>query len=70
MQPDDPALYPDIPASAGARGDLATFVYYAGPLPGTTDASANFPAWAAPATRAWFALALQHAIDSYWGGTP
>jgi len=69
-QPDNPANYPNIPISAGGRGDLATFVYYAGPIPGTASASGDFPDWTGPATRAWFALALQQAIDSYWGGTP
>jgi hypothetical protein len=69
-QPDDPALYPGVPASSGARGDLATFVHYAGPLPDTAATDADWPDWFTPATRAWFALALQQAIDSYWGGTP
>ncbi|MFN8535960.1 MAG: hypothetical protein U0232_00595 [Thermomicrobiales bacterium] len=69
-QPDNPASYPNIPTSAGGRGDLATFVYYAGPIPGTASASGDFPDWTGPATRAWFTLALQQAIDSYWGGTP
>ena len=65
-QPDDPALYRDVPASAGHRVDLATFVHYAGALPDVpTDQS--FATWNEPATRAWFARALWQALDSYFG---
>lgn len=69
-QTDDPELYPSVPASSGARGDLATFAFYTGALPGTTSTAADWPEWSTPATRAWFALALQQAVESYWGGTP
>jgi PKD repeat protein len=65
-QPDNPALYPAVPASAGHRVDLATFAHYAGALP-DVPTDQPFAAWNQPATRGWFARALWQALDSYWG---
>jgi hypothetical protein len=67
QQPDNPALYPNVPASSGHREDLATFVYYAGAVPGT-NATANWDGWNRPSTRAWFAQALWQALGSYMSG--
>lgn len=61
QQPDDPALYPNVLASSGHREDLATFVHYAGVIPGTT-ANADWAAWDQPATRSWFAILLWQAL--------
>jgi hypothetical protein len=61
---DDVRIYPDIPASSGHRLDLVTYVKYAGPLPGTTDARGHFDAWDQATSRAWFALALWQALNS------
>jgi subtilisin family serine protease len=66
-QPDDPALYPNVPASSGHRADLATYVFYAGAVPGT-EPTADWDGWGQPATRAWFALAQWQALQSYLGG--
>ena len=65
-QPDNPALYPNVPAASGHRADLATYVFYAGPVPGT-DPFAAWGAWAQPSTRGWFALAQWQALNSYFG---
>jgi hypothetical protein len=65
-QPDDPALYPNIPAASGHRADLATFVHYAGALPDFPDPGAAFGGWDQPATRAWFARALWQAYSGYF----
>jgi uncharacterized repeat protein (TIGR02543 family) len=65
-QPDDPALYPNVPATSGHRADIATFVYYAGPFPGAPDTTAAWGGWNQPASRAWFAQALWRALDSYF----
>jgi hypothetical protein len=62
-QPDNPALYPTVPASSGARIDLATYVHYAGQLPETSSPTATWPGWNQPATRAWFARALWAALS-------
>lgn len=66
-QPDDPALYPNVPASTGHRQDLATYVHYAGPVRGTATATSDFPAWDQPASRAWFAYVLWRALASDLG---
>jgi len=62
-QPDNPALYPNVPAGSGHRQDLATYTYYAGAVPGTT-ATGAWAGWAQPATRGWFAQALYQAISA------
>lgn len=66
-QPDDGALFPNLPASSGHRSDLATYVHYAA-LPPDTSAGANWDTWDRPASRAWFARALWQALNSYFGG--
>lgn len=66
-QPDDGALFPNLPASSGHRGDLATYVHYAA-LPPDTSAGANWDTWNRPTSRAWFARTLWQALDSYFGG--
>jgi len=66
LQPDDPALYPNVPASSGHRRDLATFVNYAGALP-DFPVGGQFGAWDQPASRGWFARALYQALNSYFG---
>lgn len=52
----------------GGCGDLATYVYYPGAIPGATDTGASWPEWTALAKRAWFAVAFQQAVESYWAG--
>jgi subtilisin family serine protease len=59
-QPDDPALYANVPAGSGHREDLATYHYYVGAAPGTAPAQA-WADWDAPASRGWFAQALYQA---------
>ncbi len=66
-QPDDGALFANLPALSGHRGDLATYVHYAA-LPPDTSAGAGWESWNRPATRGWFARALWQALDSYFGG--
>ncbi|HEY8600863.1 MAG TPA: hypothetical protein VIL85_20670 [Thermomicrobiales bacterium] len=61
-QTDDRRLYPNVPPSSGARGDLATYVHYVGPLLGTTATTEGWDVWAEPVTRAWFAHALWLAL--------
>ncbi len=65
MQPDNPALYPNVPAASGHRQDLATFVHYAGALPGTA-ASGAWVGWDRAATRGWFAQVLWQALNSHF----
>ena len=65
-RPDNAALYTAVPASAGHRVDLATFVHYAGALP-DVPADQPFATWNQPANRGWFARALWQALDSYFG---
>ncbi|MDP9372054.1 MAG: S-layer homology domain-containing protein [Chloroflexota bacterium] len=64
-QPDDPALYPNVPAASGHRQDLATFVRYAGALPGTA-ANGAWADWDRAATRGWFARVLWQALNSHF----
>jgi len=66
-QPDAPALYPELPASSGHQGDLATYVHYAG-LPPATSAD-RWDNWSATATRRWFAQALWQALSSIGGAS-
>lgn len=61
-QADDPRLYPNVPPSSGARGDLATYVHYVGPLLGTATSTERWDVWQQPVTRAWFAHALWLAL--------
>jgi hypothetical protein len=65
-QPDDGSAFPNVPASSGHRGDLATWAYYAGELP-DNGAAEPLAGWNQPATRAWFARALWRALDRHFG---
>ncbi len=65
-QDDDPRLHPNIPASSGHRGDIATYIRYAGPIRGTGATTAAWEGWDLPATRGWFAFVQWQALDSYW----
>ena len=56
---------PGDSGSSGHREDLATFVYYAGAPPGTT-LGGSWATWDTASSRAWFATALWHALDSYY----
>jgi len=60
--PDDPTIYPNIPSSSGHRADIATYVAYAGPLPGAPSTPQQWSGWDQPSTRAWFAMTLWQAI--------
>lgn len=64
-QPDDPALYPTVPGTSGHRADVATWVRYVGPVPGTA-ADPAWSSWDRPSSRGWFALALWTALDTYF----
>lgn len=66
QQPDDPALCPNVPVESGHRPDLATYIHYAGPIPGTAPV-APWDGWSLPATRGWFAEALWQALDRHFG---
>lgn len=57
------AMYPNIPANSGHRQDIVTYVFYAGPLPGTSAVTDPWSAWDQPSTRAWFAQALWQALS-------
>jgi glucose/arabinose dehydrogenase len=59
---DNPAIYPNVPASTGHRLDLVTYVRYVGSLP-DHPANANWASWSAPATRGWFARTLWQALE-------
>jgi glucose/arabinose dehydrogenase len=61
-QADDPAIYPDVPASTNQRLDLVTYVQNAGPLPDYPSDTA-WAGWNDPATRGWFARALWQALE-------
>jgi alpha-tubulin suppressor-like RCC1 family protein len=64
QQPDNPALYTNLPASSGHRADMATYMHYVeGTLPGTSNGSA-WANWAQPATRGWFSEALWNALET------
>ncbi|MGN6810606.1 MAG: S-layer homology domain-containing protein [Thermomicrobiales bacterium] len=58
--------YANVPADSGARGDLATYVYYAGAV---VDRPVNQPwsDWNTPATRGWTARVFWQALTSYYG---
>jgi len=61
-QPDEAALYTNVPASSGHREDLATFVHYAGAIP-DRPATAAWDDWDTPASRGWFARVLWQALE-------
>ncbi|HEY8598883.1 MAG TPA: S-layer homology domain-containing protein [Thermomicrobiales bacterium] len=61
-QPDDGGLYPELPAGSGHRGDVATYVHYAGRFPDAADGT--WTAWQSAATRQWFARTLWQALTS------
>jgi hypothetical protein len=65
-QPDNPAHYPNVPAGSGHRQDLATYVHYAGPVPGTNPA-VSWPGWNQPISRSGFATTLWQALYSHFG---
>ena len=62
QQPDNPSLYPNVPAGSGHRADLATYATYVGLVPGTSSATQGWGDWDQPATRGWFAEALWQAL--------
>ena len=62
---DDPTLYPNIPARLGASPRRADLLPVHRAIPGTTP-DADWATWDQPATRAWFALALWQALDSFF----
>jgi hypothetical protein len=66
-QPDDPSLFPNVPAASGHRADLATFVNNADQPPGVGGWGEPLPGWDQPATRAWFAQTLWLALDRHFG---
>lgn len=67
LRPDDGGVYPNVPVSSGHRQDLATYVYYVGPIRGTASPTADFAGWEQPATRSWFAFVFWQALDSQFG---
>ena len=67
QQPDDDAIYPNVPTFSGHRQDLVTYVHYAGAVRGTGSATEDFAGWDQPATRTWFVFALWQALDSHFG---
>ncbi len=63
QQPDNPALYTNVPTGSGHRSDLATYARYVGGLP-DVGAGASFPGWDQSSTRGWFARALWAALQT------
>jgi endoglucanase len=67
-QPDDPALYPNLPRATAQeqadRRDIATYVHHTAAAGGVPDrpATGAFVGWGEPASRAWFAVALYRAL--------
>ena len=61
---------PDVPVSSGHRSDLATYVYYAGAVPGTSSPNATWANWTSGATRDWFTQALWQALNSRFAIDP
>ncbi len=59
---EDGTMYPNVPANSGHRLDLATFVKYAGLVPGTTSLTANWDVYAQNATRAFSAQVVYLAL--------
>jgi N-acetylneuraminic acid mutarotase len=66
LQADDGTVYPNVPASSGARADLATFFHYAGAVP-DRPAGQPWTDWNTPASRRWCAQLLWQALTSYYG---
>jgi hypothetical protein len=66
QQPENPALYPNIPADSGYRQDTATYVHYAGALPDTSNVNGAWSGWDQLAPRGWFAEAEWRAFNSYF----
>jgi hypothetical protein len=65
---DDPAVYPNVPASSGHRLDLVTFVHNAGPIPDRPMiGNGPWADWASPASRGWFARVLWQALNATLG---
>ena len=64
-QPDNGA-YPNIPGDSGHRVDIATYLHYAGALPGAENTGANWNGWDQPANRGWFAETEWRALNSYF----
>ncbi len=62
-QPDDGSLYPNVPLASGHRADLATYVRYAGAVPGTTPRAA-WGGWNGASPRGWAAQALWQALET------
>ncbi len=62
VQSEAPGLYPNISADSGHLRDLATWVHYLGPVPGTVGGQ-PWPTWNTPATRGWFAQTEWQAIQ-------
>jgi hypothetical protein len=70
-QPAASTLYPDVPASSGARTDLATYTFYAGTVPFATSAAAGgWTNWSQPANRQEVALVTWNALQSRGHKTP
>ena len=65
-QPDNPALFPDVPASSGHRIDIATYYHYIGSIP-EVGSTSQFAAWSQPSNRAWFSEVLWRALNGYFG---
>jgi hypothetical protein len=66
-RPDNAALYPNVPADSGHRIDIATYVYYAGAIPGTSSTGQMWNPYDKEANRAWFAETLWRALDAHFG---
>lgn len=62
----DTGVYSNVPSESGHRIDLATYVYYVGPVPGTDNIGADRTNYADFAPRNWFAEALWRALKSYF----
>ena len=69
LQPDNPLIYPNVPASSGHRQDIATYAHYLFGVPESHFAGPqyDFPLWDQAAQRDWFALALWSALDNHLG---
>ena len=64
-QPERADLYPNVPASSGARADLATYYFYVGALP-DFPTTTPFNYWDVASTRSWFARVLWDALYSHF----